>query len=59
MKLVKLDFRKEYNLNKNKFLFKLKTLFNNNIILLLFFINIIITAYLFIENRNFIIKIKI
>ena len=52
MKLVKLDFRKEYNLNKNKFLFKLKTLFNNNIILLLFFINIIITAYLFIENRN-------
>ena len=52
MKLVKLDFRKEYNLNKKKFLFKLKTLFNNNIILLLFFINIIITAYLFIENRN-------
>ena len=52
MKLVKLDFRKEYNLNKNKFLFKLKTLFNNNIILLLLFVNIIITAYLFIENRN-------
>ena len=52
MKLVKLDFQKGNNFNKNKCLFEFKALFKNNIILLLFFINIIITAYLFVDNIN-------
>ena len=52
MKLVKLDFQKGNNFNKNKCLFEFKALFKNNIILLFFFINIIITAYLFIDNIN-------
>ena len=53
MKSMNFDFQKEEDkYHKNEYILKLKTIFMNNIILLLFFINIISTAYLFIENKN-------
>jgi hypothetical protein len=52
MKLIKIDYNNENN-NKNKYLTKFKTIFNNhNIILLLLIINIIISNYLLIENKK-------
>ena len=58
MKYIKIDIGKEYNdnnnnnYNNNKCFFTIKKKYINNVILFIFFINIIITIYLFKANQN-------